>query len=371
VAARAAALAVSQPDLVRADIGQISGHDPESEILYGAPVGLEPLRASLAECWNRTYDLSLTARHVAVTTGAAEALSLLLRAFAHERVVGLPKGYWENYENAVDLAGGSTVLVDYFDDEGRLDEELLRSRIQNAGIQVLVVNFPSNPTGAVLDGEEMKRLASAARAEDVIIIADDVYHRLRFDDQPPVSILQYAPERSVVVSSASKEYAIAGARVGYAICCEPAVTDRVLRKLVRANTGSPNVLGQRILLSYLEEDLSDLRQGKEPRRIQKLRDELRRRRDELVTVLKEAGFTLVGRAGHSPEGTIFLMAGLPDWWEGDDVAFAEHALESGCVSTVPGGSFGLPGSVRFSFGGMTAPMIAQLRQNLASLKSGA
>ncbi len=65
------------------------------------------------------------------------------------------------------------------------------------------------------------------------------------------------------------------------------------------------------------------------------------------------------------------MAGLPDWWEGDDAAFAEQALESGCVSTVPGGSFGLPGSVRFSFGGMTAAMIAQLRKNLARLESGA
>ena len=61
------------------------------------------------------------------------------------------------------------------------------------------------------------------------------------------------------------------------------------------------------------------------------------------------------------------MAGLPEWFDGDDVAFTEKALEAACVSTVPGSAFGLPGSVRFSYGGMTVEQISRLEENLVSL----
>ena len=376
IAARAAEIRRNHPDLVRADIGQISGLDPDLEVLYGPPVGLEELRTAVAEMWTLTFNLKerpgledgLRAANVAITTGAAEALTLMFHCFAKHKVTGLPRGHWENYVNGVTLAEGRTTIVDYFDSDGYLDIPGLARRIDEDGISVLVANFPCNPTGAVFDESEAQRLANLAREKDLVIIADEVYSRLRFDGHRPVSLIEYAPERAVIISSASKEYLLPGARVGYIICAHDALTNGVLRKLTRANTASPSVLGQRALLKLLLPDLEDLRAGREPRLLGRIREELRTRKEGLVTTLKKHGFDLVGRAGHDPMGTIFLMAGLPSWWDGNDETFAEAALEQACVSVVPGSAFGLPDSVRFSFGGMTKEAIGQLDVNLAKMR---
>ena len=104
------------------------------------------------------------------------------------------------------------------------------------------------------------------------------------------------------------------------------LTDVVLRRLLRASTASPNVLGQRRLLPLLQSDLDDLRAGRPPAIVGATIAAMRERRDALVAVLERHGMPPAGRP---PEGTIFLMARLPPWWEGDDdVAFAERAIEA-------------------------------------------
>lgn len=379
IAARAAELQTRRPKLVRADIGQISGHDPELEVLYGPPVGLQPLREAIAETWNLAFGLGggaveglrqgLIADHVAVCTGAAEGLTLLFHCFAAGRTVALPRGHWENYTNGVELAGGRAVLVDFFDEKGELDLEGLGRRLREDEVSLLVTNFPCNPTGAVLSEADAARLGDFLRREGVLAIADEVYARLRFDDVAPSTLVAAAPGHVVSVSSASKEYLLPGARVGYVVCARPELTDQVLRKLIRANTASPNVLGQRRLLDLLQRDLEDLRAGREPGLLTGIREEVGRRRELLLGVLEKHGFAPAGRAGHPPMGTIFLVASLPEWWSGDDEAFCEAALEAACVSSVPGSAFGLPGTVRFSFGGMSAERIEQLDSNLAGFRA--
>jgi aspartate/methionine/tyrosine aminotransferase len=373
IAQRAALIAQDRPDFVRADIGQISSYAPDVEVLYGPPVGLPALREAIAELWTRSFDLSPPLRdlNVSVCSGAAEGLSLLFRCFAGGRAVGLPRGFWENYSNGVELAGGRAVLVDYFDAGGHLDLAGLRGQIERENIELLVANFPSNPTGALLDRDECSALAGLLRQCDCLCISDEVYARLRFDGRPAVSLLGCAPERVVVVSSASKEYLLPGARVGYVLSANADLTDRVLRKLIRANTASPNVLGQRLLLPRLEAELEDLRAGREPKFLSALREELKSRRNALVELLVRRGFRLAGRAGGEAQGTIFLMVHVPEWFDGDPEAFSEAALDAAVCSVVPGDSFGLPGTLRFSFGGMTMQQIGALDAGLGRMQSDA
>ena len=239
IAQRAAEVAAERTGFVRADLGQISGFDSDLEVLYGPPVGLTELRQGVAELYERTFGIeSLTAANVAITTGAAEALSLLFRCFAHERIVGLPRGHWENYSNGVAMAGGRVVIMDMFDSGGCLDIDGLRAQLTELGVQVVLANFPCNPTGAVLSTEEAAAFGELCRDLDLIVLADEVYSRLRFDGHAPVSLLQHIPERTAVVSSASKEYLIPGARVGYVVSAHEDLTNRVLRKLIRANTAT-------------------------------------------------------------------------------------------------------------------------------------
>lgn len=378
IALQAAELARQRPELVRADIGQISQFAPELEVLYGTPVGLEPLRAVLAETFNRAVRWSsrnlpvlpegLTPKHVAITTGAAEALSLLFRCFAQGKNVGLPRGHWESYTNGVELAGGTPILIDYFDDEGRLDIYGLLQQIQQHKLELLVVNFPCNPTGAVLTEDETQALGQLLEHTGLLAIADEVYYRLRYDDHPPTSLLAAAPRHVVSVVSASKEYLLPGARVGYVLSTHADLTDRILRRLIRAESGSPNVLGQQRLLSLMQADLEDLRAGRPPALLERIRVEMGRRKQALVEVLHRHLLHPVGRWGHDPQGTIFLMARVPPYWTGDDVSFARALLEAAVVSVVPGSAFALPGTVRFSFGGMDEAAIARLDGNLRAFE---
>ncbi len=372
IAAEAQAMAAHDVRLVRGDIGQIVGLDPDKEVLYGPPVGLEPLRTTIAATYRAVFapgsalaEVPLDAANVAVTTGAAEALVLLFHCFARDRVVALPRGHWENYQNGVELAGGRTVVVDYFDGDGRLDLLGLEQQLQTAGARVVVVNFPCNPTGAVLSTDEFQAVADLVRRLDLVAIGDDVYARLRYDGAPPEILVQYAPDHAVSVSSASKEYLLPGARVGYVVTAHAALTDRVLRKLTRAQSASPNVLGQRRLLDLMRTDLADVEAGRPPGILAPIRDACAERRDALLGVLDRHGFATWGGARRPPMGTIFLMAYLPSWWTGTDVEFSAAAITAGCLSSIPGSAFGLPGTVRLSFGAMTLADIERLDTNLA------
>ncbi|MEZ4653046.1 MAG: pyridoxal phosphate-dependent aminotransferase [Candidatus Eisenbacteria bacterium] len=375
IAQRAEKIRREDSRMVRADIGQVSGIRPDVEILYGPPVGLDALRDALAELYRRSFQLErfdlpeITGKNVAVTTGAAEALTVLFRCFGETKNVGLPRGYWENYLNSVSLARGQAIVVDYFDAHGNLALDALDRQIQESDLALLVVNFPCNPTGAVLLPEEAAGLAEVARRRDVVLVSDEVYARLRFDDEPPISMLPYAPERTAVIGSASKEYLLPGARVGYVISARERLTDDVLRKVVRANTACPNVPGQQRVLGLVSADLEDLRAGRAAGFLGHVRDELRSRKESLVTVLRRHGFPIAGRAGHDPMGTIFLMAGLPEWWSGSDVEFVEEAIVRHCVSVIPGSAFGLEGTVRFSFGGLGREAIEQLDRNFADWRA--
>lgn len=368
IAERAKAAAAQNTAMVRADIGQIVGVDDQLEVLYGPPVGLTTLREAVAELYTSTFRLepALGAENVTVCTGAAEALSLLFRCFGSGRRVGLPRGHWENYTNAVELSGGEPVVVDFFDETGALDIPGLRRAIVDESLAVLLSNFPNNPTGAVLDEAETRALAELVVEQNIVLIADEVYARLRYDGVAPESALRYAPGHAVSIGSASKEYLVPGARVGFVVSARPDLTDRVLRKLVRANTASPSVLGQLQVEKMLAADLEDMRAGREPKLATRIRSAMRERRDALLAVLERHGMPSVGRPGHRSEGTIFLMAAIPAWWSGDDVSFVEEAIARGLFSAIPGSAFGLPGSVRLSFGATRLEDVERLDGHLAA-----
>ncbi len=374
LAQQAGRMRASHPDMVRGDIGQVVGVMPENEILHGPPVGLTPLRVALAELANRTFGLAgawpslpagLAAEHLVVTTGAAEALSLCFECFGSDRKVGVPRGHWSNYDNGIALARGEAVVVDFFDERDQFAADALARQLTEQQVSAVVANFPCNPTGAILNREETEQLANVARDSDVVLIADEVYARLRYDDGTPQSLLRYAPGHTISIGSASKEYLMPGGRIGYLMSVNPDLTDRVMRKLVRARTASPNVMAQNKLLQHLETDLVAMRGNEPPVLIERIRQVMRRRRDALVAKLSAMEMPTWGRP---PAGTIFLVAKLPPWWPGDDSSFCQRAIEQGLFSGIPGSAFGLPGTVRLSFGAMTEQDIERLPERITELR---
>jgi aspartate/methionine/tyrosine aminotransferase len=372
IAARAKAAAAKHPDFIRGDQGQVVGVLPEREVYYGPSSGLPVLRRLAARFWTLAYHLDgtpgvprggLGAEHAAIVSGATEGLAILLRLLAPHRRVGLQRLHWGNYRSIVAHAGGEPVVLDFFAPDGELDVEGVAAAVDSHSIGTLVVNFPANPTGDCLSDDEMTALAALARDRNLLLIADEVYNWIRYDG-PPRSMLGFAPERTLAIGAASKEYLIPGARTAWILSADEEFCDQWLPRLIRTTSSSPNVLGQQLAAEMLAADVEDLEEGRSPRYLSRVREVLLKRRNLMVEVLHGAGFEIVGRVGdHSPAGGISLLARLPDGLE-DDVAFNDKAIGLGKFSAIPGAAFGAPGHVRFGYAGMTLDSIERLRRVL-------
>ncbi|MBN2198781.1 MAG: pyridoxal phosphate-dependent aminotransferase [Candidatus Aminicenantes bacterium] len=372
IAARAKKIAASRPDFVRSDQGQVVGIFPEKEIFYGPSSGLEELRDLVARFWTYAYKLKgkpglspfgLDKRHVAIVSGATEGLSIIMHLIAFRRNVGLMSLYWSNYKGIIRNAGGNPLVVELFDRDYRIDFKKLERTIKEKEISSLLINFPNNPSGDVLTEQEMSDLADLAERRDVIIVSDEVYNFIRYQGEPQ-SMLAFAPERTVVVSSASKEYLIPGARVGYVISADETFAGSWMPKMIRSFSSSPNVLGQRVLADILRKEVGDFEEGRPPRILTEVKKELRERCRLMLSVLKDKGFVLAGRDPDFPSGAISILARLPAGIEADDRAFVEKAIELEKFSAIPGSVFGAPGCLRFGYAGMPRGDIERLSGHL-------
>ncbi len=372
IAAKAKRIAAEKPDFIRSDQGQIVGIFPEKEIYYGPSAGLEELRELVGQFWTYAYKLKnkpgippggLDKKNVAIVSGATEGLAILMHLFAYNQNVGLMSLHWSNYKGIIQNAGGNPIVVNLFDKNYHPDFESAEKFIEENKITSLLINFPNNPSGDVLSVEELTRLAELARKMNLTIISDEVYNFIRYKGEPQ-SMLSFAPERTVVVSSASKEYLIPGARVGYVIAADEMFTNSWMPNMVRSFSSSPNTLGQNILIDLLKEEVKDFKNGHAPRIITEIKKELKSRCDLIISILREKGFSLAGRDTDFPSGAISVLARLPKDLECDDKAFVEKALELGKFSAVPASVFGAPNCIRFGYAGMTKEAIIKLSQNL-------
>jgi aspartate/methionine/tyrosine aminotransferase len=372
IAAKAKVIAQQNPEFIRSDQGQILDIYPDKEIYYGPSAGLEELRELIGRFWTLTYRLKgkpgippdgLHKKNVAIVTGATEGLSIVMHLVASQQNVGLLPLYWSNYRGIILNAGGNPIILDFFDENYNPDFEKVQRQIEQQNITSLLINFPTNPSGDVLSDSEMEQLAELARRMDLILISDEVYGTLRYKGTPQ-SMLAYAPERTVIISSASKEYLIPGARIGYGIAADETFTNSWMSKMIRSFSSSPNVLGQHILIDILKEEVSDLENGRPPRIITEIKQELRKRCELIIEILEEMGFTLAGRDKDFPSGAISVLARLPADINVDDKEFVQKAMEMGKFSAVPASVFGAPGCIRIGYAGMTQEKIGKFARAL-------
>jgi len=371
IAARAKLIAAEHPDFIRGDQGQVVDVLPEKEIYYGPSSGLPELRRLVGRFWTMAYGLDgiegiptggLGAEHVGIVSGATEGLAIILRMLAPGRKIGLPRLHWGNYRNLIAHAGGEHVLLDWFRPDGGFNLDGVAETVDTQDLRVLILNFPANPTGDILQDNELEAVADLARKRDLILISDEVYNWVRYDNQPR-SLMAFAPDRTIVVGAASKEYLIPGARTGYVITADRTFADEWFPRMIRSSSSSPNVLGQQATMELLAPDVEDLESGKPPRLLAMVKAELRRRLSRMTEVLTATGFTIEGRYPEGPRGGISLLARLPAGID-DDLAFLEKAMEMAKFSAIPGSAFGAPGCVRFGYAGIPVGSIDLMEEAL-------
>ncbi len=313
---------------------------------YPPGPGVPELRAAVAAHQLRRYGLTYDPdTEVLVTAGATEAIAAALLALVEpgDEVIAL-EPYYDSYAACVAMAGGTRVPVTLRPHtEGgaafRLDLDELRAAVTGR-TRLLLINTPHNPTGTVLTREELTAIAELAVERDLLVVTDEVYEHLVFDDAEhiPLATLPGMRERTVTIGSAGKTFSFTGWKVGWITAAPGLVTAvRSAKQYLTYVASGPFQYAVAEALALPETYYTDLRA------------DLRAKRDLLATGLTEAGFGVF-----RPAGTYFITADIRPLGETDGEAFCLALPERAGVVAIPTSVFydhkeaGAP-YVRFAF----------------------
>jgi aspartate/methionine/tyrosine aminotransferase len=237
------------------------------------------------------------------------------------------------------LCGAHPVFLALDPPQFRLDIECLRDHV-GPRTRAIIVNTPNNPTGRVLDREELAAVATVCCDHDLIAITDEIYEHICYDgEHVPLATLEGMRDRTVTVSGASKTFAVTGWRVGWTVA-PPDLTDAIRKVHDFLTVGAP---------APLQEGVAAALETLDSEYYAALASEYRERRDVLVPALREAGFRCV-----PPQGAYYVLADFSDLSRADDQQFARLLAREAGVASVPGSSFyseptGGSTQVRFAF----------------------
>lgn len=329
-------LASLTPDCIRFDIGQPDFDTPqhikdgaikainEGFTGYTSSFGIPDLRKAIAEK-EREKGLKIDEKNVLVTTGGIGALSCCILGILEpgDEVIS-PNPFWSPYTFIVANAHGKLVETKFFEN-GKFKRENIERNISEK-TKAIIVNTPENPTGRVIRKEDLETIADIATENDLFLVSDEVYEKITFGDAKHFAIASMAPERTFLVNSCSKTYAMPGWRVGWVIGEERFIEE--MMKINRALTACPNSIAQRAALTALTGPQEC---------VEEMRKEYEKRRNYAVKKLTEMGIDFL-----EPKGTFYVFPEVKqDSWK-----FSLGLLKEKKVSVVPGDAFGSAGRSR-------------------------
>lgn len=284
--------------------------------------GIAPLREAIARHSRRHYGLEYDpATEVLVTTGATEALAAAILAFVDpgDEVVAL-EPFYDSYAASVDLAGGRIVGVGVFGPDFRLDHAELAAAF-TPRTKAVLVNSPHNPTGTVLDRADLAEIARLAVQHDVLVICDEVYEHLVFDDAEhlPLATFPGMRERTVRISSAGKTFSATGWKIGWALAPAELVDEiTAVKQFLTFVSGAPF---QPAVARALDEGEAW---------VESARLALQGKRDRMATGLRGIGLDPV-----VPRGTYFMTTDVRPLGYVDGVEFCRDLPQRCGVVAIP------------------------------------
>ena len=305
---------------------------------YTPNAGLLALREAVSDYVNKrttiTYDPKT---EVLVTVGGSEGIDLCLRALIEPGdEVLIPQPSFVCYDPLTRLAGGVPVpIVTEAKDAFRLTAEALRAAI-TPRTKLLVLPFPSNPTGAVMRREHLEAIASVLRGTDILVLADEIYGDLTYGDEKHVSIASLPDmwERTIYVSGFSKSFAMTGWRLGYV--CAPAPLCKMMTKLHQFALMCAPTTAQHAAIEAMNHGDED---------VATMRADYDARRRFIVDELRKMGLTCF-----EPEGAFYVFPSIASTGLTSE-EFCHRLLMEKHVAVVPGNAFGECGEgfVRISY----------------------
>jgi aspartate aminotransferase len=329
---------------------------------YPAVSGITPLREAICKVTEEVHGFPVGMDQVLVSTGAKHSLfNLFLALLDPGDEVIVPAPYWVSYPEMVRITGAEPVLLKARPDDGfALSIDEFKAAI-TPKTRAIVLNSPSNPTGAVYSRELLQQVADICVEKDILVIADDIYRQLVYGDAEYVSIASLGPEiakRTVLIDGVSKSYAMTGWRIGWTV--GPKELIKGMTKIQGQSTSGANHLAQIAATQALvgEQDC-----------VAEMRKSFDDRRKRMVELLRG----IEGIQCQEPKGAFYAFPDVSHFvgkkTEGgqtieDDVALAGYLVEKG-VALVPGSGFGCPGFARLSY----ASSMEDIEAGLERMKS--
>lgn len=293
---------------------------------YTSNAGLMDLRKEICVYLKRKYNVSYdAAKETLVTVGGSEAIDMALRAMVNPGdEVLIPQPCYVSYEPCAILAGATPVIIDLkAENEFRLTAQELRDAITDK-TKILILPFPNNPTGAIMEKEDLEAIAEVILEKDIFVLSDEIYSELTYKGKHvSIASLPGMQERTILINGFSKGFAMTGWRLGYA--CGPANIIEQMTKIHQFAIMCAPTTSQYAAVSALRNGDDDVAQ---------MCESYNQRRRYLMHAFKEMGLPCF-----EPFGAFYVFPCIKEFGMTSD-EFATRFLQEYKVAAVPGTAFG-------------------------------
>jgi aspartate aminotransferase len=308
--------------------------------------GTLEIKNAIIEKLKRDNSLAYTPEQIIVSSGAKHSLYNLFQSIIDDGdEVIVPAPYWVSYPDMIALAGGKSVIVQTTD---KTNFKATPENIEKAltpKTKAIVINSPSNPTGVTYSQEELKAIADVCVKHKILIISDDIYEKLVYDNFKFTSIAQVSPqakELTITINGVSKAYAMTGWRIGYAAGPKDIIS--AMSKIQSQSTSNACSISIKAAVEALNSSQEC---------VEDMRKEFEKRRDYIVTRLN----SIHGIICRKPEGAFYVFPNIKELLGktfnsktiNTDLEFADYLLNYAKIAVVPGMAFGAEGYIRLSY----------------------
>ncbi len=301
----------------------------KGKTFYTSNAGLKELREEICNYLKRKQNIQYNPlKEVIVTVGGSEAIDIGLRAIvnAGEEVI-IPQPAYVSYEPCTILAGAKPVIINLkAENEFRLTAEELENAITDK-TKVLILPFPNNPTGAIMEREDLEKIAEVIRKHDIYVMSDEIYSELTYKgEHVSIASIEGMQERTILINGFSKAYAMTGWRLGYA--CGPEAIIKQMTKIHQFAIMCAPTTSQYAAVEALKNGEADVKM---------MRQAYNQRRRFLLNAFKEMNLECF-----EPFGAFYVFPCIKEFGMTSE-EFATRFLEEEKVAAVPGNAFGESG----------------------------
>ncbi len=304
---------------------------------YTPSSGIPELRAAIAAKLKEDNDLTYDPKQVIVNAGAKHSCynAIMATCQAGDEVI-IPAPFWLSYPEMVRLAGATPVIVPTDEANGF---KLTAEQFENAmtpRTKMIIINSPGNPTGSLYTREELQALADVALEEEILILSDEIYEKITYDNSEHVSIASLSPEihgLTITINGFSKGYSMTGWRLGYLAAPEPIA--KAIDSMQSHSTSNATSFAQKGALAALQGDQTFMHSW-----LLAFADRREAMHSRLTAI---PGITCV-----KPMGAFYMLPNISSFGLGS-VEFCNRLLDEKQVAAVPGSAFGSDTNIRFSY----------------------